>query len=435
MSVIVSIERGGVPIDLIDEDDWRRAIEQRQLRRDTPVTLFREEQKPRRMPAGDVAELLALFDELDPGSPPARAPEQPPEALAKGAAAVAAATAIVASEAPAPAAAPPPAPASPPPASPVSPEPVSLQPTQEHRTEDHSAYDASLPPPRREGGLLVPALVLVAIIAVVLALASGRDSNSNDMSANGIDPVATALPDDATDMNALGEEAPEPAAAYLFETSFDCRASSLGLVERAICADRGLAAMDVEMSQLYQSVRDSADPLSREELVAEQRDWLADRRRCADIPFPQDCIANEYRARTRRLRQLSDMQQAAPSDGYEDAEMANPAQYDAAPPPQRQENVTRASPPRLRSGSISTSDYPERARRDGAEGAVAAQLVVGTEGRVTGCSILRSSGSAVLDSATCKLFTDRFRYEPALDSQGNPIVDTVQQTVNWMLPE
>ncbi|MBA3525824.1 MAG: TonB family protein [Sphingomonas sp.] len=54
------------------------------------------------------------------------------------------------------------------------------------------------------------------------------------------------------------------------------------------------------------------------------------------------------------------------------------------------------------------------ARRE--QGRVEFRLDVGENGRVTGCTITRSSGSRWLDSTTCRILRSRARYTPARNS-------------------
>jgi protein TonB len=80
------------------------------------------------------------------------------------------------------------------------------------------------------------------------------------------------------------------------------------------------------------------------------------------------------------------------------------------------------------------SDYPRGAMRAGAEGTVRVRYVVGTDGRVSGCRVTRSSGHAELDATTCRLIEQRFRYRPARDAAGRPVPETVSRTFDWLLP-
>jgi protein TonB len=93
-----------------------------------------------------------------------------------------------------------------------------------------------------------------------------------------------------------------------------------------------------------------------------------------------------------------------------------------------------ARPPKARGTAaslFSVDDYPAQARGTGAHGKVDARLTIDTSGRVAGCSILHSSGYAVLDAATCQVLRRRARYGPAIDSHGKPVVGTVDEEIVW----
>lgn len=85
-------------------------------------------------------------------------------------------------------------------------------------------------------------------------------------------------------------------------------------------------------------------------------------------------------------------------------------------------------------GELRNSDYPRTALRMGIEGTVTIRYTVLTDGRVTGCTILETSGSAELDGTTCRLVERRFEYRPALDATGQPIPQTMVRTYDWWLP-
>ena len=60
--------------------------------------------------------------------------------------------------------------------------------------------------------------------------------------------------------------------------------------------------------------------------------------------------------------------------------------------------------------------------------------VGGTDGRVVGCNIIRSSGNSALDSATCNIIRRRAKYVPARDNEGNPTTDTLTTPpITWRL--
>ncbi len=85
------------------------------------------------------------------------------------------------------------------------------------------------------------------------------------------------------------------------------------------------------------------------------------------------------------------------------------------------------------SGAIRDSDYPRAALEARRSGIVHLRFVVGPTGRVESCTVTRSSGSSALDSTTCRLILQRFRYRPARDGAGNPVAETVRGEHVWEL--
>lgn len=92
-----------------------------------------------------------------------------------------------------------------------------------------------------------------------------------------------------------------------------------------------------------------------------------------------------------------------------------------------------ASRARLISGTISNKDYPRGAARANIGGTVVVFYTVLANGRLTGCNIKRSSGNVELDRTTCRLIEQRFRYDPARDSDGNAITDVTGWQQKWWL--
>lgn len=82
----------------------------------------------------------------------------------------------------------------------------------------------------------------------------------------------------------------------------------------------------------------------------------------------------------------------------------------------------------------SSSDYPASAVRSGAMGETHALISVGIEGRASGCQIIRSSGHAELDSASCNIITKRVRFVPARALDGTAIAAPAYLTMKWELP-
>lgn len=85
-------------------------------------------------------------------------------------------------------------------------------------------------------------------------------------------------------------------------------------------------------------------------------------------------------------------------------------------------------------GEISPSDYPRDLRERGVGGRVGVVFTVGANGRVTRCSVTRSSGVPELDALTCRLIQQRFIYRPSTDRFGRPIADEVDGEHDWIAP-
>ncbi|WP_309662067.1 energy transducer TonB [Sphingomonas sp.] len=83
------------------------------------------------------------------------------------------------------------------------------------------------------------------------------------------------------------------------------------------------------------------------------------------------------------------------------------------------------------SGEIRRSDYPRAVLAAGIGGRVEFRFTVGVAGRVTACTVTRSSGNAELDATTCRLAIQRFRYRPSKDASGRPIAVVVEGDQIW----
>lgn len=89
--------------------------------------------------------------------------------------------------------------------------------------------------------------------------------------------------------------------------------------------------------------------------------------------------------------------------------------------------------PRLRKGRLKDSDYPKAAAEAGIGGTVGVRYLVETDGRVTNCTVTRSSGSGLLDATTCRLIEQRFRYDPSRDARGRPVRSLIVENHSWDL--
>ncbi|QIK96312.1 energy transducer TonB [Sphingomonas sp. HDW15A] len=84
-------------------------------------------------------------------------------------------------------------------------------------------------------------------------------------------------------------------------------------------------------------------------------------------------------------------------------------------------------------GLIRNDDYPPNAIENDEQGTVSVVLTIGTNGRVSDCSVSGSSGSRTLDSTTCRILKSRAKFTPAQDSSGNPTTGTFRQSIKWVL--
>lgn len=117
-----------------------------------------------------------------------------------------------------------------------------------------------------------------------------------------------------------------------------------------------------------------------------------------------------------------------------DPPVAPPVAAEPAPAPK----AKKVEPARARANLasyVSDEDYPNTAARNEEQGTTRFRLGVGPDGRVSECTVTASSGSAALDSATCRLMKQRARFTPARNSDGQATSDSVTSAIRWVLPE
>lgn len=90
------------------------------------------------------------------------------------------------------------------------------------------------------------------------------------------------------------------------------------------------------------------------------------------------------------------------------------------------------TPPVRIAGALTDADYRRVGPPQGAGGTVTIAFRVRTDGRVDSCRIERSSGWQVLDAATCRLVTARFRFRPARDAAGRAIAWSLKTDFTWV---
>lgn len=116
------------------------------------------------------------------------------------------------------------------------------------------------------------------------------------------------------------------------------------------------------------------------------------------------------------------------------AAVAGPPSPPAPPPPAPPApSKARGVKPKGNLGAAMQRDYPRAAERQQIEGTVGLRLTIGADGRVSECSISKSSGSSVLDDGACQSIRRVGRFDPALDRDGNPISATWTTSIAYQL--
>jgi len=90
-----------------------------------------------------------------------------------------------------------------------------------------------------------------------------------------------------------------------------------------------------------------------------------------------------------------------------------------------------ATPPVHIAGALTDSDYARSGLPRGAWGTVLISFRVRSDGSVDSCKTVRTSGYALIDSETCRLVEQRFRFRPARDSGGHPIDYALRTDFTW----
>ena len=91
--------------------------------------------------------------------------------------------------------------------------------------------------------------------------------------------------------------------------------------------------------------------------------------------------------------------------------------------------------PRGKPGTwVTNADYRPRWIREELTGSARFTLSIDTAGKVTGCTITRSTGHAALDTATCELVTKRARFDAARDGNGKAVAGSFSSSITWNIP-
>jgi uncharacterized protein len=113
-------------------------------------------------------------------------------------------------------------------------------------------------------------------------------------------------------------------SASSWSASFDCSSVALTTIERTICANDVLSALDSELASNYSARRSQAAEAEKARLVSEQKEWIAQRNQCAST----DCLLAEYEKRVEELA-------SAPEKSYQEP-------LPSVPSPEKDESIETA---------------------------------------------------------------------------------------------
>ena len=83
---------------------------------------------------------------------------------------------------------------------------------------------------------------------------------------------------------------------------------------------------------------------------------------------------------------------------------------------------------------LTTDDYPTAMLRRSLMSRPLLFFWITTEGRVEGCRLLESAGYPEFDNIVCKRVEQSMRYEPARDSDGNPVRSARTLRIRFQIP-
>lgn len=92
------------------------------------------------------------------------------------------------------------------------------------------------------------------------------------------------------------------------------------------------------------------------------------------------------------------------------------------------------SDPEWTGGKIRDKDYPKAPREANISGTTVADVTVSAEGRPAACRVIGTSGNRELDTVTCRLIMERFRFRPARNAAGQAVASHIEWEHEWDAP-
>lgn len=108
--------------------------------------------------------------------------------------------------------------------------------------------------------------------------------------------------------------------------------------------------------------------------------------------------------------------------------------FAVTPAPKPQFTTKPARPAGDQSRWVTTDDYPAGEIRRGHTGVTRYRVAIGTNGRVTNCDVVKSSGWPALDQSACSNLTRRAKFDPGTDETGAK-GGSYTGSVVWTLPD
>lgn len=112
---------------------------------------------------------------------------------------------------------------------------------------------------------------------------------------------------------------------------------------------------------------------------------------------------------------------------------AGPIAHDKSARPRSSEDEIRPAEILNLRELVTADDYPAAAQMADEQGSVGVLVKVDEKGQVADCTVEQSSGSAALDSQTCRLFWLRAKFTPARDKANKPITSVYSRKITWRL--
>jgi hypothetical protein len=163
-----------------------------------------------------------------------------------------------------------------------------------HRTLT-ADVDYSVQPPGNAGSWVVQLRNADPVITALATLTQAAETDPLAPETNTIAPEGNAAASDSAAVQ------PGPATASPGRPSFDC-ANARTSGEAAVCADSGLAALDINMAAQYRRALSSASLEQRAVLQRTRDRFLAYRDRCPN----RQCMADAYVGRMREIRDIAE---------------------------------------------------------------------------------------------------------------------------------